>query len=170
MHIEPDGRAAVQKALAVMSYCGTSDPLARRYYNILEAFHDVLTVEADKKSKEQWVQEGHGNVFSVLFGVDDGRAETRNGVGENMQRRGTNMPLASCNTGIMTGEGTVAQPMNSNRMDFSHFTESDARDNARWAGDLPDIPDEVIDFDGAWRSFGQDSFVAADDMQFPFCR
>ncbi|KIM99984.1 hypothetical protein OIDMADRAFT_70834, partial [Oidiodendron maius Zn] len=49
VHTEADGNAAVQKALAVMSFCGAIDSQAHRYHVILKSFHDVLTADAAKK-------------------------------------------------------------------------------------------------------------------------
>lgn len=85
VHVEPDGEAAVQKALAVMSFCGTVDPQARRYHIILESFHSVLTEEAAKKTKEQGARGVHEdrNVFDVLFGVEDARAAAGSAIGED---------------------------------------------------------------------------------------
>jgi hypothetical protein len=95
VHAETDGEPAIQKALTVMSFCGTVDPQARRYQIILESFHEVLTAEAAKKSEEQGTRGEHEdrNVFSVLFGVEDASLAAGVAVETDAQTWGSDAPL-----------------------------------------------------------------------------
>ena len=158
MHTEADGNAAVQKALAVMTFCGAIDSQAHRYHVILKSFHDVLTADAAKKSNGQGPRSAHEdrNVFDVLFGAEDASIAPT---------WGTSLQLASQVAGIMRGQGGGTQGASSSGMDELYSTGLDAKENSRLAGDLPGLSDEVIDFNGGWLSGVQDSFVSTDDVQ-----
>ncbi|KAH6672312.1 fungal-specific transcription factor domain-containing protein [Halenospora varia] len=165
VHAEPDSEAAIQKALAVMSFCGTKDPQARRYQTILEDFHEVLTAEAKKKSKEQETQSREGqSIFNVLFGDELAQSSCFNNVGNG----NTDQTPRSQAGGA--GDGKPNDAQNSARIgqEFSNtYNGLCSAEYPAWLEGLPTVSGEALDFDGAWWAGDQDNFISTGDGEVP---
>lgn len=146
-----------------MEFCGATDPQARRYQTIIEAFHNVLTAEATKKIKAQGTRDGPGgpNIFNVLFGPEG----TDVGIHDDANLWGASESLNGRGSATVNAREIETQQSDPNSLDaLCNLAGLGSTGSERWMNGVLG-PDEMTEADRIWWPEAQDSFVSTDDMQ-----